>query len=105
MGLFYSGHFATNYVVISQYTSFSICKSKRCSKSIFYFFYLFTELASAVSVPIPLPPPPFRPGAVDFANEALDEEQKCLEAVLYRLKGKIQQRRIMAKPVFQDFDR
>ena len=34
-----------------------------------------------------------------------EEEQKTLEAAMYRLREQVAQRRVLAKPCFQDFDR
>ena len=53
---------------------------------------------------MPVPLPTLRTGAIDFSQQASAEDQKCLEDVLYRLSEKIRLRRILAKPVFQDFD-
>ena len=59
---------------------------------------------SAVSIPEPVPLPALRAGAVDFTEMSMND-QKCLANVLYRFKERVQQRRILALPIFQDFDR
>ena len=59
---------------------------------------------SAVSIPEPMPLPALRAGAVDFTEMSMND-QKCLANVLYRFKERVQQRRILALPIFQDFDR
>ena len=54
-----------------------------------------------VSCGAPLP----RVGAVDWSGgEVTEEEQKTLEAAMYRLREQVAQRRVLAKPCFQDFD-
>ena len=50
----------------------------------------------------PLP----RVGAVNWSGgEGTEEEQKTLEAAMYRLREQVAQRRVLTKPCFQDFDR
>ena len=61
-------------------------------------------LKSAVSVPEPVPLPSLRTGALDFNNTASLDDQKCLENLLYRFSERVRLRRILMKPVFQDFD-
>ena len=63
------------------------------------------ELAPTRRLPsqgVPLP----RVGAVDWSSGEVTEEQKrTLEAAMYRLREQVAQRRVLAKPCFQDFDR
>ena len=63
------------------------------------------ELAPTRRLPsrgAPLP----RVGAVDWSSgEVTEEQQKTLEAAMYRLREQVAQRRVLAKPCFQDFDR
>ena len=49
----------------------------------------------------PLP----RLGAVDFSSTASPGEKEMLEAVMFRLRERVNQRRVLAKPCFQDFDK
>ena len=49
----------------------------------------------------PLP----RLGAVDFSSTASTGEKEVLEAVMFRLRERVNQRRVLAKPCFQDFDK
>ena len=45
-------------------------------------------------------------GAVDCSGgEVTEEEQKTLEAAMYRLREQVAQRRVLTKPCFQDFDK
>ena len=45
-------------------------------------------------------------GAVDWSGgEVTEEEQKTLEAAMYRLREQVAQRRVLTKQCFQDFDR
>ena len=62
-------------------------------------------LASAVSIPKPVPLPHLLEGEVDFSKIAPKEDIKCLQDVLHRFRARIEQRRILMKPIFQDFDR
>ena len=63
------------------------------------------ELAPTRRLPsqgVPLP----RVGAMDWSSGEVTEEQKrTLEAAMYRLREQVAQRRVLAKPCFQDFDR
>ena len=54
---------------------------------------------SGLSGPIP------RLGAVDFSSTASPAEKETLEAVMFRLRERANQRRVLAKPCFQDFDK
>ena len=44
-------------------------------------------------------------GSVDFMSEATDEQKALLQSALDRLRDQINQKRILVKPCFQDFDR
>lgn len=44
-------------------------------------------------------------GSVDFISEATDEQKALLHSALDRLRDQINQKRILVKPCFQDFDR
>jgi Ca2+-binding EF-hand superfamily protein len=46
-----------------------------------------------------------KPGDVTWAGGLSGEQDTLLSAVMHRLKGQVQQRRILTKPCFQDFDR
>ena len=70
-----------------------------------FFLYVYAELVSAVSIPKPISLPSLRVGAVDFQNLAAGEELKCLENVLHRLREYVQLRRVLIKPIFNDFDK
>ena len=67
----------------------------------------FTFIFSiTVFLPVPqkvytLPPT----GSVDFITEATDEQKTLLQSTLDRLREKINQKRLLVKPCFKDFDR
>jgi len=44
-------------------------------------------------------------GAVDFSSTASPGEKEMLEVVMFRLRERVNQRRVLAKPCFQDFDK
>jgi len=44
-----------------------------------------------------------RPGAC--SSLATSEQEQFLQHVMLRMRKKIEQRRILCKPIFQDFDR
>ena len=46
-----------------------------------------------------------KPGDVTWAGGLSGEQDTLLSAVMHRLKGQVQQRRILTKPCFQDFDK
>jgi len=46
-----------------------------------------------------------RLGAADFSSTASPGEKEMLEAVMFRLRERVNQRRVLAKPCFQDFDK
>ena len=45
-----------------------------------------------------------KPGTVDWKN-ASDDHRSLVDATMDRLRQRAEQRRVLAKPVFQDFDR
>ena len=51
-----------------------------------------------------LAPPP-KVGALDWEKDIQEKEKDLFEAVMYRLREQVTQRRILAKPCFQDFDK
>ncbi len=73
-----------------------------CDESVIAFI---TELASAVSIPKPISFASLRVGAIDFQKMASQEEMTILENVLRRLREYVQLRRVLIKPIFNDFDR
>ena len=48
--------------------------------------------------------PLLREGAVDF-NTTSSDQKVMFEEVMHRLRERASQRRVLAKPCFQDFDR
>lgn len=45
-----------------------------------------------------------KPGTVDWENASSDH-QNLFEQTMERLRQRLNQRRVLAKPVFQDFDK
>jgi Ca2+-binding EF-hand superfamily protein len=52
----------------------------------------------------PIPPRAKIPGTTQFDDMSFDE-QEIIKAVLNRMMGRVQRRRLLMKPVFQDFDK
>lgn len=52
----------------------------------------------------PIPPKAKIPGKTCF-NEMTNEEKESILAVVNRMKGRVERRRVLMKPVFQDFDK
>ena len=63
--------------------------------------YTCTHFTTVPSESTPLP----RPGAVDFSATAGEDDSEVLEEALQRLSDRVEQRRVLTKPCFQDFDR
>jgi Ca2+-binding EF-hand superfamily protein len=60
-----------------------------------------SDIEQVPSDEVPLP----RPGAVDFATTIGEGEGEVLEKALHRMSERVQQRRVLTKPCFQDFDK
>ena len=52
----------------------------------------------------PIPPKAKIPGQTNF-SEMSSEDQESIKAVLNRFKGRVDRRRVLMKPVFQEFDK
>jgi len=46
-----------------------------------------------------------RLGEVDISSTASAGEKEILETVMFRVRERVNQRRVLAKPCFQDFDK
>lgn len=60
----------------------------------------YTRYTAVPSDAAPLP----QPGAVDF-SATVGDDCELLEKALHRLSDRVEQRRVLTKPCFQDFDR
>ena len=65
----------------------------------FSFFVVFAITTSGFTGPLP------RLGAMDFSSTSSPAEKETLKAVMFRLRERANQRRVLAKPCFQDFDK
>ena len=69
---------------------------------------MFTQSGLETSPTAAVPPQEMfrvpKPGTIDWA-EAEDCHKDLYEATMDRIRARVQQRRILLKPVFQDFDR
>ena len=73
-----------------------------------YYFTVFTQpkLEKAPTYQVPrsemfcVP----KPGTVDWTN-ASEDHKSIVDSTLERLRQRMNQRRVLAKPVFQDFDK
>ena len=67
----------------------------------FTFIFSFTVFLPVPQKVYTLPPT----GSVDFITEATDEQKTLLQSTLDRLREQINQKRLLVKPCFKDFDR